>query len=114
MQYYTIKEASERLGIKIYTIKRLVRTGKIESKKGEKQRSPYQIPQTELEKIREIASPKEEKTTEKAEIKLDSAPERRYYEDFMEMQKILVETMRDLASTQEQIALTLAQLVKKV
>jgi hypothetical protein len=36
------------------------------------------------------------------------------YKDFIQMQKLLVETMRDLAATQEQIAATLRELVKKV
>ena len=60
MEYYTVKEASEKLGIERHLIMRLVKTGKVESIKGEEKRSPYKITKTELEKIREITSSKKE------------------------------------------------------
>jgi excisionase family DNA binding protein len=120
MQHYTIKEVSEKLGIGKATIKRLVKTGKILSIKGEARRSPYKIPKTEIEKLKEIArqkTPTEEVKWEETlgqEKKADNSQESKDYRDFIEIQKTLAATMREIAATQEQIASTLKELIKKI
>ncbi len=102
---------------------RLVKRGKIEAVKGEESRSPYRITEVELEKLRDLESlrdienstnPQKEQEVISKITEPDYAQDGKCYENFIQIQKILVETMRDLASTQAQIALTLAELVKKV
>lgn len=123
MKHYTITEAAEKSGVARHRILRLVKIGKIEAVKGEESRSPYRISEVELEKLRDLeklryiensTNPQKEQEVISKITKPDYAQDGKYYEDFIQIQKILVETMRDLASTQEQIALTLAELVKKV
>lgn len=122
MKHYTITEASEKSGVAKHRILRLIKRGKIEAVKGEG-RSPYQIKEAELEKLcvlektRELEIAKSAQKKQEAISKIakpDYAQEGKYYEDFVQIQKILVETMRNLATTQEQIAATLRELVKKV
>jgi excisionase family DNA binding protein len=123
VKHYTITEAAEKTGIGRHRILRLIKRGKIEAVKGEETRSPYQISEAELEKLPalekscdiEIAKNSQKKPEGISNItKPDYAQEGKYYEDFVQIQKILVETMRNLATTQEQIAATLRELVKKV
>lgn len=120
MRYYTITEAAAKLGINRNTVVRWVKTGKISAaKEDNKARSPYKISESEFAKIREESTPNTTAPTPtavKPEVvreaqTIQAKPYR--YEEFIEIQKILLETMRDLASTQEKIATTLAQLVKK-
>ena len=120
MKRYTISEASQKLGIEKRKIRRLIKTNKIEATKGENTRSPYQITENELRKLCNIVgckTPNEEKeVVSSISIEPQSAAVQntKHYEDFIQIQKILIETMRDLAATQEQIAETLRELVKKV
>lgn len=94
--------------------------GKILTIKGEAQRSPYKIPKSEIEKLKEMVIEKaktEESELEKlaqAEKKSENNHENKEYRDFLEIQKTLAATMREIASTQEQIASTLKELVKKL
>ena len=121
IEYHTITQASEKLGVERRIIKRLIKRGEIEFVKGKSKRSPYLIPETQLQHLYEsatfeISADKEKEVTssEKMESKskhyLLSSDK---YDDFVQIQKNLSETMVHLASTQEQIALTLAQLLKK-
>jgi len=120
VQRYTISEASQKLGIEKRKIMRLIKTREIEATKGENARSPYQITENELLKLCDIVGYKTVQEKKEAvssipiEPKTDSAQNARHYNDFIQIQKILVETMRDLAATQEKIAETLRELVKKV
>lgn len=120
MQQYTISEASKKFGIEKRKIMRLIKAGEIKATKGKNARSPYQITENELLKLCDIVghkSSQEEKEVVSSipiETKTDSVQNAKHYEDFIQIQKILVETMRDLAATQEQIAATLRELVKKV
>lgn len=122
MKYYTITEVAEELGVERQRILRLVKSGKIQAEKGENSTSPYQISEDELKKFRsmekieiesEKKSPKKQEQEVVCEI-IDHGKDIKHYEDFIQIQKILVETMRALATTQEQIAATLRELVKKV
>ena len=116
MRYYTIRELSNKTGLKIYRIRHLIKKNKIRSVKGKGPNSPYKIPDTEVKKLLVIAEenvsiskesqPRIEKTEEEGKSKL--------FEEFIEIQKTLAETMRDLASTQEKIATTLREMVKRV
>jgi len=120
VQEYTISEASKKIGIEKRRIMRLIRAGKIKATKGKGSRSPYKIGENELQKLRDIEESKTSQKEDKAvfrtkiEVKPDYVENVKYYGDFIQIQKVLVETMRDLATTQEQIAATLRELVKKV
>jgi len=119
LKYYTITEFAEKLGVPRSRVLWLVRSGQIESTKGENPRSPYKIPKSELKKSnRKSTSKSTEKTKESKETKISGKSreiqKEPSYEEFVEIQKILIETMRDLAKTQEKIASTLSELVKKI
>lgn len=119
MQYYTIKETAEKLGIGKATIRRLIKTGKILTIKGEAQRSPYKISKTEIEKLKGMVLEKKQpeesmKTIPEEEKKLENSQENKDYRDFIEIQKTLAATMREIAATQEQIASVMKDLVKKL
>lgn len=120
MKQYTISEAAKQLGIAKCRIMRLIVRGKIAATKGKNARSPYQIDETELPKIKEQLESPATPSVARAEAKTrpDAQPEAmelgRQYEELRHMQKLLAETMRELATTQEQIAATLYDLVKRV
>jgi len=124
VKYYTATQASEKLGIERHIIMRLIRNDRIDSIKGQYQRSPYRIPETQLQKLYELATSEiANKEQEASNTKIETKPipnhtptpqPYKYYDDFLQIQKNISETMRHLASTQEQIAFTLAQLLKKV
>lgn len=117
MKCYTVTELAEKLGVPRSRISWLVKSGQIESLKRKKQRDPYKIPKSELEKLTPKGKTKPAKKSQKStgksiSVKADEIKEPRY-DEFINIQKILVETMRDLAKTQEKIASTLSELVKK-
>ncbi len=132
MEHYTISEASEMLGIKKRKIWEVVRSGKVKSTKDKGQSSPYKIPETELDKIKQIVNskaPTQDKvkviaepesksnlnSTSNSDAKVASeALNTKHYEDFIQMQKILMETMHNLAGTQDKIAEALIFLAKKM
>lgn len=120
MKQYTIREAAKQLGIAKNRIMRLIVRGKIAATKGKNARSPYQIDETELPKIKELLGSLATHREPTVVTKTPTAaqPEMiaigKQYEELRHMQKLLAETMRELATTQEQIAATLHDLVKKV
>lgn len=48
MQYYTLKQASEKLGESIQTLRRRIRAGLLEAKPGVHPNSPYRIKSLDL------------------------------------------------------------------
>ncbi len=121
MEHYTITEVAKKLGLKRHIVLKIAKSGQVQTKKGEKPTSPYQIPKTELKAIEEIATSKNpitvaNKTPEvkKLEAQSPKMQENSHYAEFVQMQKILMETMRDLASTQDKIAEALVWLSKKM
>jgi excisionase family DNA binding protein len=118
VKYYTVTEAANKLGIDRKIILRLITAKKIVTIKDKAQTSPHKIPESELEKIKannfsQKVTPKAEEV-EKQQEKTTNAKQSNNYEDFIEIQKTLAETMRNLAMTQEKIASTLAELIKKI
>ena len=104
---------------------RLIKSGKITSVKEKALRSPYLIPEAQLQHLYDIATTeisadnqKEVTSSEKTESKPHQPqphlPCAEKCDHCFQIQKNITETMLRLASTQEQIALTLAQLLKKV
>ncbi len=128
MEYYTITEIAAKLGIKRHKILQIVRGGEVKSRRSESQTSAYQIPKTELKKLREIVNaevPTKKKTNSNKRaaanngsteiLSPESSPLKNgHYEDFIQMQKVILETMHNLSSTQEKIAETLSYLAKKL
>jgi excisionase family DNA binding protein len=118
LKCYSITEFAEELGVPRNKISWLVKSGQIETIKRKKQRGLYKIPKSELEKFAQGSRPKPAKKSQKLTVKRISKKsngmkKKPRYEEFIDIQKILVETMRDLAKTQEKIASTLSELVKK-
>ena len=118
MKCYTITEFAEELGVPRSRISWLVKSGKIEAMKRKKQRDTYKIPKSELEKFAQESKTKPTKkgqkpTEKRVAAKANETKREPRYDEFINIQKILVETMRDLAKTQEKIASTLSELVKK-
>ena len=121
MRYYTIKEASEKTGLKAHRIRHLVKKGTIRSTRENGINKPYQIPASELEKLTEKSKKVEvtKEVTEELGLEPTSASdpimiEENSLSDFLAIQKTLADRMRDLASAQEQIAQTLRELAKRV
>ncbi len=119
---YTATEASEKLNIPRSRIMYRIKKGKIQAFKGKAPTSPYLISETELQKLRDIATAKTAETAEKKEpivLKEQMKPKTnltqdKYYEDYIEIQKNFVVTMRHLAAAQEKMASVLSQLAENI
>lgn len=122
---YTATEASAKVGTKKEHIMYLIKKGRIEAVKGKGIRAPYRIPETELSKLQDLATVKarkkkekkaslpklSKKTTEKAQsVPCDGMSS----QEFVDIQKILAQTMNRLAATQDQLASMLTHLLKKL
>ncbi len=118
MQYYTIKELSEKLDVKPHRVRHLVLKEKIRSIKQGGVNSAYKIPHSELETARELfgQSAQKKSNVKAKKRKSETLPEQneQVVYDFLDMQKTLADTMRDLASTQEKIAETLKLLAERM
>lgn len=125
-KYYTVTQVSELLGVERSEIMRLVKTGKIESTKGEAQRSPYLIPEGQLQEL--CSKNRSEKNNDNVKQKVVSAlgmePKGQNYssvlsektccDEIAEIQKNISKTQHQIALTQQQMAETIAELLKKL
>jgi len=120
-KHYTATQASEKFKIPRSRIMYLINTGKLYAVKGKAATSPYLIPETEFQKLREIATSgtvgkKEEKvvcTNEKPKEHSNHSQDK-YYEDYIEIRKNFITAVRHLAAAQEKMASTLARLVEEI
>ena len=123
IKYYTVTQASEILGIGRSKILKLVKTGNFSAIKGPGMRAPYLVPEDQLQNIRHAAVSKayyyQDRVFEHPTDDTKNNPplishSDRQHEDLLQIQKNISEAMRNISSTQEQIALPLNRLIDKL
>jgi hypothetical protein len=117
LKYYTIKELSEKIGVKSHRVRHLILKEKIRSVRKDGINSAYKIPSSEVEKAQEILGVDQSKknvANKPKEKTVAQVPPEIKLEDFLDMQKTLADTMRNLASTQETIAETLKLMAERM